>query len=62
MCRASGGAAASGVKPQLGGTAPAVGASRGDVLFLTTQTVEMEDRLEEALCDRRQLEEALKAS
>jgi hypothetical protein len=53
MCRASGGAAASGVKPQLGGTAPAVGASRGDVLFLTTQTVEMEDRLEEALCDRR---------
>jgi diketogulonate reductase-like aldo/keto reductase len=53
---ASSGAAASGAEPQLGNAAPAVGASREDDLFLTTQVAETGSHLEEALRNRRRLE------
>jgi hypothetical protein len=53
---------ASGVEPRPVGAAPAAGASREEVLFLTTQVAETGSRLEEALRDRCRLVEALNAA
>jgi hypothetical protein len=48
--------------PQLDRADLAVGASREDVLFLTTQVAETGSHLKEALRNRRRLKEALKAA
>jgi hypothetical protein len=62
VCRGSGGTSALGVEPRPIGAASAAGASREEVLYLTTQVAETGRRLEEALCDGRRLVEALNSA
>jgi hypothetical protein len=57
-----GGTSASSVEPQPVGAAPATGASREEVLYLTTKVAETGSHLEEALHDRCRLVNALDAA